>query len=107
MSVSHILATKGADVVTTRPNRTLLDVAAELTRRGIGVLVVVDAQDDVVGLIAERDIVGAIAFANDQQRIGSCELRVQWRAQGPGRKYAAIADATVGVDDSQCEILRE
>ncbi len=61
MNVARILARKGPDVVTTSPRRTLLDVAVELTRRGIGALVVVDFDDEVVGLIAERDIVGAIA----------------------------------------------
>jgi CBS domain-containing protein len=61
MNVARILARKGADVATTTPARTLLDVAAELTRRGIGALVVVDAEEEVVGLITERDIVGAIA----------------------------------------------
>lgn len=61
MNVARILARKGAEVVTTTPRRTLLDVSVELTRRGIGALVVVDFDDDVVGLITERDIVGAIA----------------------------------------------
>ncbi|PWB81053.1 MAG: inosine-5-monophosphate dehydrogenase [Methylocystaceae bacterium] len=61
MSVARILAKKGDEVVTTTPQRTLLDVSAELTRRGIGALVVVDFEDEVVGLIAERDIVGAVA----------------------------------------------
>lgn len=61
MSVARILARKGNEVVTTAPHRTLLDVSAELTRRGIGALVVVNFEDEVVGLIAERDIVGAVA----------------------------------------------
>jgi CBS domain-containing protein len=61
MNVARILAHKGTEVATTTPVRSLLDVAAELTRRGIGALVVVDADDAVVGLITERDIVAAIA----------------------------------------------
>lgn len=61
MSVAHILASKGTEVVTVAPHRTLLDVSAEMASRGIGALVVVDFEDEVVGLIAERDIVGAIA----------------------------------------------
>ncbi|PWB93457.1 CBS domain-containing protein [Methylosinus sporium] len=61
MNVARILARKGAEVVTIAPGRTLLQVAEELTRRGIGALVVVDDDDEVVGLITERDIVGAIA----------------------------------------------
>lgn len=61
MSVAHILARKGTEVVTIAPRSTLLDVSAELARRGIGALVVVDYDDRVVGLIAERDIVAAVA----------------------------------------------
>lgn len=61
MSVAHILAYKGTEVVTITPRRTLLDVSAEMASRGIGALVVVDVEEEVVGLIAERDIVNAIA----------------------------------------------
>jgi CBS domain-containing protein len=61
MSVAHILARKGVAVVTVTPRRTLLDASAEMASRGIGALVVVDFEDEVVGLIAERDIVSAIA----------------------------------------------
>jgi CBS domain-containing protein len=61
MNVARILARKGAEVATTTPRRTLLDVAADLTRLGIGALVVVGPEDDVVGLITERDIVAAVA----------------------------------------------
>lgn len=61
MSVAHILASKGTEVVTVAPHRTLLDVSAEMASRGIGALVVVDVEEEVVGLIAERDIVNAIA----------------------------------------------
>ncbi|MBI1868776.1 MAG: CBS domain-containing protein [Methylocystis sp.] len=61
MTVASILATKGRCVVTTRPNRTLQQASAELTLHKIGALVVVDANDDVVGVISERDVVAAIA----------------------------------------------
>lgn len=61
MNVARILARKGAEVVTINPGHTLLDVASELTRRGIGALVVVDPDEEVLGLIAERDIVAALA----------------------------------------------
>jgi CBS domain-containing protein len=61
MNVARILANKGTEVATTAPDRNLLQAAADLTRLGIGALVVVDADDMVVGLITERDIVAAIA----------------------------------------------
>jgi CBS domain-containing protein len=61
MTVARILANKGCGVVTTRPERTLQEVSVELMRHGIGALVVVDANDDIVGLISERDVVMAVA----------------------------------------------
>jgi CBS domain-containing protein len=60
MTVAHILAKKGRNVVTTRQERTLHEVSVELTRQGIGALVVVDANDNIIGIISERDIVAAI-----------------------------------------------
>jgi len=62
MTVARILATKGRGVVTTLPERTLQEVSVELMRHGIGALVVVDANDDIVGLISERDVVVAVAY---------------------------------------------
>ena len=50
MTVARILANKGRSVVTTGPERTLQEVSVELMQRGIGAPVVVDANDDIVGL---------------------------------------------------------
>jgi CBS domain-containing protein len=61
MSVARILANKGRCVVLTRPHRTLHDVAKELVLHRIAALVVVDADDNVVGLISEREIIKALA----------------------------------------------
>ena len=61
MTVARILANKGRGVVTTLPERTLQEVSVELMRHGIGALVVVDANDDIVGLVSERDVVVAVA----------------------------------------------
>jgi CBS domain-containing protein len=61
MTVAHILADKGRRVVTTQPHRTLHEISQELMRHGIGALVVIDANEQVVGLISERDIVAAMA----------------------------------------------
>ena len=61
MTVARILANKGRSVVTTGPERTLHEVSLELMRHNIGALVVVDANDDIVGLVSERDVVAAVA----------------------------------------------
>jgi CBS domain-containing protein len=61
MSISRILAHKGAEVYTTTPEQILREVAAELARRGIGALVVLDRWGEVVGVISESDVVAAVA----------------------------------------------
>jgi CBS domain-containing protein len=60
MSVARILATKGREVVTTQPHRTLREAAEVLAARGIGAVVVSDVQGSVHGILSERDIVRAI-----------------------------------------------
>jgi len=60
MTVARILATKGREVVTTQPHRTLREAAEVLSARGIGAVVVSDVQGSVHGILSERDIVRAI-----------------------------------------------
>ena len=61
MSVEHILAGKGRDVVTVRPEQTLAEAAKTLSERRIGAAVVVDGDGAVLGIISERDVVKAVA----------------------------------------------
>lgn len=61
MTVARILATKGRDVVTAQPHRTLNEVAKILSDKGIGAIVVTGANGEVLGIISERDIVRAVA----------------------------------------------
>ena len=68
MTVGHIINEKGRDVVTTSPNVSLAEVAALLSEKRIGAVVVVD-KDRIEGIISERDVVRAIA------RFGSEALR--------------------------------
>jgi CBS domain-containing protein len=60
MTISRILATKGRDVVTAQPHRTLLEISAILSATRIGALMIVDANNKVLGILSERDIVRAI-----------------------------------------------
>jgi CBS domain-containing protein len=61
MIVKSIIELKGSDVVTMEPGVSL-DVAAKLlAERRIGAVVVLGADDRVVGILSERDIVRAIS----------------------------------------------
>ena len=61
MIVAQILASKGRDVATTSPEKTIAAVATELAARRIGALVVVE-RGHLIGIVSERDIVKAIGF---------------------------------------------
>jgi CBS domain-containing protein len=57
MTISSILARKGVNVVTVRPEQTLREALVMLARYSIGALVVTDAAGGLVGILSERDIV--------------------------------------------------
>ena len=61
MTVKAILNAKGSDVATTAPATSMADAVKHLAERRIGALVVQGADDRVVGIISERDIVTALA----------------------------------------------
>jgi CBS domain-containing protein len=61
MDVKGILSTKGNSVVTIEPNVTLEAAVAVLAQHRIGALVVLGADQRVIGILSERDIVRALA----------------------------------------------
>jgi CBS domain-containing protein len=63
MTVSIILAAKGREVVTIEPGATLKSAVALLAERRIGAVLVLGADNRIVGILSERDIVRAIAEA--------------------------------------------
>lgn len=63
MIVSHILDSKGHEVVTARQSLTVAEVAVLISERRIGAVVISDDGKVVQGIISERDIVRAVATA--------------------------------------------
>lgn len=61
MKISAVLATKGVNVITIRPEQTISEAIALLSTHNIGALVAVDAAGKPVGIISERDIVRSAA----------------------------------------------
>jgi CBS domain-containing protein len=62
-TVGRILDRKGRDVVAIRPQDTLGDAVRVLKQRGIGALLVTNAQGALQGILSERDIVRKLADA--------------------------------------------
>ncbi len=63
MTVKAILAAKGGDVVTIEPNTEIFVACKVMTERRIGALVVTGADQRVIGIVSERDIVQRLAVA--------------------------------------------
>lgn len=61
MSVASIISGKGADVITTSPDRSLHETAQTMAQKGIGAIIVVGLAGEIVGILSERDIMRAIA----------------------------------------------
>jgi CBS domain-containing protein len=61
MYVRDILATKGSRVFTTQPGATIAAITRLLAQHRIGAVLVTDEQEQVVGIISERDIVSGLA----------------------------------------------
>lgn len=78
MLVAQILKDKGDLVFTASPDETVAAAAALLHSRRVGAMVVVDAEDAVVGILSERDIVRVVAEKGApglSQPISSCMTR--------------------------------
>jgi CBS domain-containing protein len=61
MLLSQILKDKGDLVFTASPHETVGAAAALLHSRRVGAMVIVDADDQVIGILSERDIVRVVA----------------------------------------------
>ena len=70
MTVSDILSAKGHNVITTGTDATLEEVSQLLAKHKVGAAVVVDAKNDVCGILSERDIVRQVA-ASGAQALGN------------------------------------
>jgi CBS domain-containing protein len=66
MNVKTILSVKGSHVTTIEPNANLEAAVALLAKHRIGALVVLGADERVIGILSERDIVRALA------ELGAC-----------------------------------
>ena len=61
MLIAQILAGKGSDVISTRPEATIAEVAGLLKEKRIGAVVVTEADGRLCGIISERDLARGLA----------------------------------------------
>ena len=61
MNVATILNQKGGGVFTTTSEKSLLDIAKLLAQHGIGCIVILGDDDNILGIVSERDLMRAIS----------------------------------------------
>lgn len=72
MTVKAILSRKGSDIVTIKPTATLCDAVTVLDMHRIGAVVITDADQLILGILSERDIVRTLA--HNARVAGGCHL---------------------------------
>jgi CBS domain-containing protein len=94
MCLKTMLAAKGSDVVSIEPTANLAAAAKLLSTHRIGVLVVVDADKRLLGILSERDIVRAMA------EIGTTVLQVPvWEVMTRNVSTCDVNDSISSVID--------
>jgi CBS domain-containing protein len=61
MTVAAILKHKGYQVLSVNPTATIAEVADVLSQKRIGAVVVIDAADQLLGIVSERDVMHSLA----------------------------------------------
>jgi CBS domain-containing protein len=93
MSVSHILKSKGRDVVTAKPTDSLNSIAQTLASKKIGAIIILSENGKIEGIISERDVVRCLAAE------GAKALDV------PVSKIMTKGVKTCSEDDSETELM--
>ena len=93
MSVSHILKSKGRDVITANAQDKLKSIAQILSSKRIGAIVILGANGKIEGIVSERDVVRCLAAE------GAKALEV------PVSKVMTKGVKTCSDDDSETELM--
>lgn len=93
MSVSHILKSKGRDVITAKSKDSLGSIAQTLASKRIGAIVILSDSGKIEGIVSERDVVRCLAIE------GVKALEV------PVSKVMTKGVKTCSEDDSETELM--
>lgn len=99
MTIAAILRHKGQEIFTVGPAVTIAEVAALLTRKGIGAVPVLDTDDRLLGIVSERDIIrslSAVGATTLEMTAGQLMTRALQHASPSTTVIEAMRQMTVG-----------
>ncbi len=91
-TVAAILKHKGYAVVTVDPDARISDVSAVLSEQRIGAVLVIDASEQMLGIVSERDIVRCLA-ANGARTLEMTAGQLMTRAVQVAHPDTTVAEA--------------
>jgi CBS domain-containing protein len=91
-TVAAILKHKGYQVSTVYPTARVSQIADVLAERRIGAVLVLDAADQMLGIVSERDIVCCLA-ANGARTLDVTADQLMTRAVQVARPHTTVAEA--------------
>jgi len=91
-TVAAILKHKGYHVSTVDPDRLVADIAALLSERRIGAVLVMDDSEQMLGIVSERDIVRALA-ANGARTLEMSAGQLMTRAVQVAHPDTSVGEA--------------
>jgi CBS domain-containing protein len=91
-TVAAILKHKGTDIASVSPTTTIAELSAILSERRIGAVLVLDAAEQLLGIVSERDIVRALA-ANGARTLEMTAGQLMTRALRTATPRTSIGEA--------------
>ncbi len=95
MNVATILNQKSGGVFTTTSEKSLLDIAKLLAQHGIGCIVILGDDGNILGIVSERDLMRAISQ-------GGSEV-----LKAPVSDFMTTTVITAGKDDTMDQLMSE
>ncbi len=104
MTVALMLKTKGSEIVTVKPEATVIEACRLFNEARIGAAPVVDADGRLLGMISERDVVKAVAALGHQALDRPVES-LMTRDLVTARPDESIDDVMSKMTDRRCRHL--
>ncbi|HVO45763.1 MAG TPA: CBS domain-containing protein [Steroidobacteraceae bacterium] len=92
MHISQILRNKRPDIIRISPDATVRAAVALMTREQVGALAVVDSEEELLGVISERDVIHSLDSRGE--RLMTELVRNVMRSDGP---IASVDDSVRSV----------